>query len=221
LTLSLLLGYVLGAIPSSLIAGRLIKGRGFDLRQHGSGNAGATNAFRVLGPGAGVCVLCFDVLKGFAASAFAVTLAGGSVLSADPLALPIAAGSAAVLGHAYPVFCGFRGGKGVATAAGVMIAIYPTGLAHCSGVFAAVLILTGYVSAASICGSLSLPLFLMLWPPEIGRGSLALTGIAVLVPAFVILTHRANIRRLVSGTENRFEKIMLIRRLRRWIISGG
>jgi glycerol-3-phosphate acyltransferase PlsY len=184
--------YLLGAIPTSYLAGR--HGAGIDLRDHGSKNLGATNVYRVLGWRYAVPVGLFDIAKG----AVPVFLAQSRGPEAEWG--PLAVGIAAVLGHVFPVFMRFRGGKGVATAAGVVLALAPAALGVSALVWVAVLAATGFVSLASILGAVSFPVAVRFLAPS----SSYMLWMGVVLAAFIVYTHRSNIRRLVRGTENRF-----------------
>jgi len=183
--------YLLGSFPTSYVASRY--GAGIDLRQRGSGNLGATNVYRVLGWRYAVPVGLFDVAKG----AVPVFLVRGT--SALPW-LPLAVGAAAVLGHVFSVFVRFHGGKGVATAAGVVLALAPSALAVSAVVWLVLLKTTGYMSLASLAGAASFPIAVRLLTPS-ERYAL---WVGIALAAFIVYTHRSNIRRLVTGTENRF-----------------
>lgn len=195
--LAIVISYVAGSIPSAYIAGRA---RGIDLRRHGSGNLGATNVIRVLGTKIGLVVFAFDVTKGALPVVFLPRYTDGSM----PLIwVAIACGAAAILGHARPVFLLFgRGGKGVATAAGVFLALAPVQTALTLIVFAVVLLTSGYVSLGSLIGATLLPILIAV---TLGARSPVFT-ISVLVALFVYWTHRANITRLRRGEEHRFGK---------------
>jgi glycerol-3-phosphate acyltransferase PlsY len=206
LVMIIVLSYVAGSVPTSIVVGRVL--RGIDIRQHGSGNAGATNVLRVLGWKPALVVVVVDVFKGFAA---AYWIAGLHVFPTSldlPGSLtPILAGMAAVLGHTYTVFAGFRGGKGVGTAAGMLIALFPLAVLVCLPVFVLVIILTGYVSLGSMLTAVSLPLALLLFQVTgVRQVDLYLFIFSLLIPLFIIFTHRSNIKRLLSGSENRFDK---------------
>ena len=189
----LLGGYLMGSIPTSYLAARF--GAGIDLREHGSRNLGATNVYRVLGWKYAVPVGLFDVAKG------SVPVLLASRWSDEPW-LPLAVGVAAVLGHVFTVFMRFKGGKGVATAAGVVLALAPTALGVSALVWLAVLTATGYMSVASMLGAITFPVAVRVLEP--GDNYALVIGIALAV--FIIYTHRSNIRRLLNGTENRFGK---------------
>ena len=184
--------YLIGSIPTSYLAGRL--GAGIDLRKHGSKNLGATNVYRLLGWKYAVPVGLFDIMKG----AVPVALLGPRV-SPEPW-VPLALGGAAVLGHVFSVFVKFRGGKGVATATGVVLALAPAALGLSIVVWAVALAATGYVSLASILGAAAFPAAVRMTEPHDGY-TLAL-GVAL--AALIVFTHRNNISRLASGRENRF-----------------
>lgn len=191
----LVLGYVLGSIPFAWLAGRA---RGVDLRQHGSGNLGATNAIRVLGARIGGAVYLLDTLKGFVA-AFVLPRALGVAPGA---AWAIAFGIAAVAGHVRPLFLRFqRGGKGVATAGGVFFGLAPLATGVAFVVFALALVATGYASVGSMAAAVVLPLAILLFQ---GGASVELIGVALAMAVFVFWSHRANISRLRRGEENRF-----------------
>jgi glycerol-3-phosphate acyltransferase PlsY len=194
LALALLFAYLVGAIPTSWIAARV--GAGMDLRQHGSRNLGATNLYRALGWRYAVPVGLFDVAKGSV-----------PVLVLPPLAhpapapwVPLAIGVAAILGHVFSVFVRFRGGKGVATAAGVVLALAPIPLLVSAAVWVAVLKGWGFVSLASITAAVTFPLAVWL----IGAGNRYVLPMGAAIAAFILFTHRANLRRLRAGTETRF-----------------
>jgi len=189
--LFLLLAYLLGSLPSSYVAGRL---RGVDLREQGSGNLGATNVYRVLGAVAAVPVVIFDVAKGFVPA----SLFPGWDGSADAR-LAIAYGLAAIAGHVWPVFLKFRGGKGVATGAGVLLALAPLTTVLALLIWIGVVSLTRYVSVASMTAATLVPLLAVLLDAP---G--ATVAFCVVVAGFVWWTHRSNLRRLVDGTEHRF-----------------
>ena len=189
----LLASYLVGAIPTSYIAGRLF--RGIDLREHGSKNLGATNVYRTLGWRYAIPVGLFDIAKG----AVPVLVLAPQVSDSQLFAL--ACGIAAILGHVFSVFVRFRGGKGVATAAGVMLGLTPLALGVAALAWLVVVALTGYVSLASIAAAAVFPVavhFLgRLDRPEI-------LWLDALVAAAIIWLHRGNIRRLLNGTESRF-----------------
>src|SRR5690242_2269675 len=194
---ALVLSYLSGSIPFAAIAGKL---RGVDLRKQGSGNLGATNVFRVLGWKIGLTVFLLDALKG----ALPVLLLAPRVVSPrDPVVWAIACGIAAIAGHVRPLFLGLRkGGKGVATAAGVFFALAPIPMLITFVVFVAIVLGTGYVSLGSLVAAALLPVLLL---ATHGAGS-PLFLVSVAIACFVYWTHRANIGRLRRGEEHRFGK---------------
>jgi acyl phosphate:glycerol-3-phosphate acyltransferase len=197
LVLALIAAYALGSIPAAHLAG---KWKGIDLRKHGSGNLGATNVFRVLGPRVGSVVFAFDMLKGAIPVAYFWRWVDPAILA--PPVVQILCGIAAIAGHVRPLWLGFgKGGKGVATAGGVFLALAPveTGLALAA--FALTLFASGYVSLGSMIAAVLLPTLLL-----IRDGVSPLFGVCATIAVFVFWTHRANIQRLRQGTENRFGK---------------
>ena len=189
----LLASYLMGAIPTSYLLSRLFAG--IDLRAHGSGNLGATNLYRVLGWKYAIPAAAIDIAKGTVPVLLFAPQVSGSQLFA------LACGAAAILGHVFSVFVGFKGGKGVATAAGVMLGLAPLALAVSAVVWVVLVRLTGYVSVGSIAAAAVLPLAVYLLQDS---SSPALVWIAAAIAAAVILLHRKNIQRLLKGTENRF-----------------
>jgi glycerol-3-phosphate acyltransferase PlsY len=185
--------YLLGSIPTGFL---LAKARGLDIRAVGSGNIGATNVFRALGRTAGSLVLLADAAKGFAAC----TLLPLVVSSASPArgALTILAGVCAVLGHNYTCWLGFRGGKGIATSAGVLAAWMPLALGLAAAVWLVTFVVSRFVSLASIAAATALPFGVWLT-----SGNLTLILISVGLSVMAIFKHRSNIQRLLSGTEHR------------------
>lgn len=201
ITLGLVLlffSYLLGSIPTAVWIGRLFYGT--DVREHGSGNAGATNTFRVLGKRAGVPVLVIDALKGWLAVMLPVWFLGGFDSPVLFENFRVLCGAFAVLGHIFPVFAGFRGGKGVATLLGVAFGMFPIAALCGVGLFMLVLLLTHYVSLGSILASVGYGLFLLLVEKVHHDASIIF---AITIPVLVILTHKANIRRLINGNESR------------------
>jgi len=184
--------YLVGAIPTSYLAGRL--GRGIDLREHGSKNLGATNVYRVLGWKYAVPVGLIDMAKGALPVALFPRWAHGAAW------LPVVLGTAAVLGHMFSPYVRFRGGKGVATAAGMFLALAPVAIAVSAAVWAGVLWFSGYVSVSSLAAALLFPIWTHLTVPDAPYTFWASVALAVLI----VFSHRANIRRLLDGTEHRF-----------------
>lgn len=196
--LAVLLSYVSGSIPAAYLAG---KWSGVDLRAHGSGNLGATNVLRVLGAKIGLLVFAVDIAKGAIPVRWLPPMTGTSGSTQTWIA--VACGVAAILGHIRPVFLGFsKGGKGVATACGVFLALAPLQTLLSLVIFTVVVMSSGYVSLASLTAAVSLPVLLAV---SVGWQS-PLFMVSVLTMVFVFWTHRANIQRLRSGTEYRFGK---------------
>lgn len=188
--------YLVGAIPSSYIMGRLL--RGIDLREHGSGNLGAANTFRVLGLKAALPVLLFDVGKGFVAVWLFSRLGGGGI------AYTLLAALSVVIGHNYSVFVRFSGGKGVGTTAGAFLALAPAALGMCFALWVLALLVSRIVSVASMTAAAFLPFSILIANHFFGAGThFAVTVLACAVAAFVLIKHRSNIRRLREGTEKR------------------
>jgi acyl phosphate:glycerol-3-phosphate acyltransferase len=196
------IGYLLGSCPNGFLVSRA---RGVDIRMHGSGNIGATNVLRVLGKKWGYLVFALDTLKGFAAVRFAFSLA--SAINPDGPhrdLVGIAGGLACILGHTFPVWLRFRGGKGVATSAGVLLGLMPLAMVS---VFVVWLILfkgTHYVSVASIGAAFALPLFVTLYLRIKMLTGASLLPFSILIAGVVIWRHRSNIKRLLHGKEQRF-----------------
>ena len=187
----LIAAYLAGAAPAGYIITKLLKG--FDIRKHGSGNPGATNVFRVVGAGAGAATLLFDFSKGF----LPVFLAAKFFDNVTPLFL-ILTGLAAIAGHVWTVFLRFRGGKGVATGAGVFVALMPLPALYAACVFAAVLFATRYVSVSSMTAAATLPLWAFLHGEP-----LSLILFCALAAIIIIARHRSNITKLIAGTEGK------------------
>jgi acyl phosphate:glycerol-3-phosphate acyltransferase len=198
IVLAFLLAYLLGSVATAVWIGKIF--HGIDVREHGSGNAGATNTIRVLGWKTGVPVLLIDILKGWLAAMLPVifSLAGhGTALLTN---LQILAGVSAIIGHIFPVFAGFRGGKGVATIMGVLLAIHPLLTLACLGVFMCVLLITGYVSVSSMIAGFAFPVFLFLF---FDTPSVFFKIFSVVVAVAMVITHRKNISRLLKGEESK------------------
>lgn len=203
------MSYLVGSIPTSIWVGKLFKG--VDIRKHGSGNAGATNTFRLLGWKPGVVVLAFDFFKGFASSYWISLLAyhigSGPVSLFDfwevhPF-LQIVCGIVAIIGHMFPLYANFDGGKGMATAAGMLCGIEPVSVGIAAVVFLVVMLLSRYVSLASLIAAFIYPLVLVILRYGLGwaiDGSILIFG--ALAGIGIIIKHRGNIKRLLNGTEN-------------------
>ena len=195
--LALLGAYLLGSIPTAVWIGKYFYN--IDVREYGSGNAGATNVFRVLGKKAGVPVLLIDVLKGFLAVSLAYTSA--YPINSNPfINLQLVLGIASLVGHIFPVFASFRGGKGIATLLGMAIGIdYALALA-CIALFLLVLLLTKYVSLSSILATVSFPVFAIFF---FKRDEPLLIAFGIVAIIIVVLTHQKNIKKLWEGEENK------------------
>jgi glycerol-3-phosphate acyltransferase PlsY len=205
----LFISYVLGSIPSAIWVGKAFKG--VDVREHGSGNAGTTNTFRVLGISAGVTVFAMDFMKGFIPSFWLSAVAFD--LFSGPLAPPawdveaflkIACGLFAVIGHMYPIFARFKGGKGAATACGMLFGVEPVSIAISFVMFGLIIFVTKYVSLASITATLLYPINLLVMKYGLNLevdGSIIV--FAIICATGIIYRHRTNIQRLKDGTENR------------------
>ena len=194
IALLLLAAYLIGAFPSSYVVGKLV--RGIDLREHGSGNLGATNAFRVLGWKAATPVFILDILKGWLPTFVFPRF------DDDPRwEWALAYGAAAIVGHVFSVYVRFKGGKGVATSAGVFLALAPVAILITTVVWGSLLWITGIVSIASIAAAATLPVaVLVLDQPR------AVVALAIALSVFVIFKHRSNIGRLMRGEEPSFRK---------------
>lgn len=196
--LLVIIAYFIGSIPTALIISKSFFG--IDIRNYGSGNMGATNAFRILGSKWGTLIMVLDILKGMSAVAlcyFVPDYIGNDLQQTNFM---IALGLGAVIGHIFPVFAQFKGGKGVATLLGMLLAVQPVIAVACVGVFVVVLFLTRYVSLSSILGAIMLPISVIwIWNEDV----LTYRIFAVLVAFLVIITHQKNIGRLIKGAENR------------------
>lgn len=194
----LFLAYLIGSIPTAVWLGKYFFN--VDIREFGSGNAGATNTFRVLGTKAGVAVMCFDMFKGFISANLAYIVAHYDTGTDQFINFQITLGMSAVVGHIFPAFAGFRGGKGIATLLGMVLAIHPYAALLCVAIFITTLLLTNYVSLSSIFASISFPL-LMMFHYTSAEPSLRIFGVAVAI--LVITTHQKNIERLLKGKESK------------------
>jgi glycerol-3-phosphate acyltransferase PlsY len=197
-------GYLLGSFPSGLIISRA---RGLDIRKHGSGNIGATNVLRVLGKKWGYLVFGLDALKGFAAVriAFAMAVGAGPATTQREL-VAIAGGLACILGHTFPIWLRFRGGKGVATSAGVLLGLMPLAVLSVFAVWVILFRFTRYVSIASIGAAVALPFFVLLYLRlDLLTGAILLP-FSILIAGVVVWRHRSNMKRLFQGKEQRFDQ---------------
>lgn len=194
----IIIAYLLGSIPTAIIISKRFFN--IDIRDYGSGNMGATNTFRVLGSKYGTIVMVCDILKGMAAVGLFYFLPYYLHNEVDRTNFMIGLGLAAVLGHVFPIFAGFKGGKGVATLFGMILAVQPVVAVSCVGVFIIVLYLTRYVSLSSILGALMLPVsVLWIW----NEHETMYRIFALLVAAMVVFTHQKNIGRILRGVESR------------------
>lgn len=194
----LLLAYLLGSIPTSVWLGKAFKGT--DLRQHGSGNAGTTNAFRVLGKPIGIIVLIVDMGKGLLAVSLSFLQSEMAPGSESLMILRIGLGVLAVIGHIFPVFAGFKGGKGVATMAGVGLALHPLAALAAMGVYLLVFLITKVSALGSLLAVITYPVWIIFVFQTDYR---SLQIFSIFVPILVIFTHRSNISRLLKGNENK------------------
>lgn len=193
-----------GSLPFGYLAGKL---KGIDIRQHGSGNIGATNVLRVLGKGIGIPVFILDMLKGLLPTLLAGYVMNRLGAGENVAALvSVLAAAASVLGHNYTFWLGFKGGKGIATSTGALLGLAPLALLIVLLVWIVVFYSTRYVALASIVAAMALPIAmagLMTWQ---GTWNQVLLGFGIVMGVLAVVRHRANIQRLLSGTENRFEK---------------
>jgi acyl phosphate:glycerol-3-phosphate acyltransferase len=194
----LLLAYLLGSVSTALIVGKV--GYGIDIREHGSGNAGATNTFRVLGQKAGIIVMIGDIMKGVIAVQLVRLHPGILITTDDFVNFQVVLGIASVVGHVFPIWSQFRGGKGIATLFGMVLSIQPSAAALLVVVFVLMLLITQYVSLSSISASLSFPIIILVIfrEPELMYRIFAIAAALV-----VVITHHKNINRLMQGNESK------------------
>ncbi len=209
----LFISYLMGSIPSAIWVGKIFKG--VDVREHGSGNAGTTNTFRVLGVPFGITVFVMDFMKGFVPSFWLSALAFTLIEAPfnGPLAPPlwdveaflkISCGLFAVVGHMFPIFANFKGGKGAATACGMLFGVEPISISISAAIFVIVILVTKYVSLASMLSSFFYPITLLIMKYGLGfdvDGSIII--FSVLVASGIIYRHKSNIQRLKDGTESK------------------
>ncbi len=196
--LGLILAYLIGSIPSAVWVGRTFYN--IDVREYGSGNAGATNTFRVLGKRAGIPVLIMDIAKGFFAVKIAYVIGDYDKNVPDLfIDYELALAVCGLLGHIFPVYVGFRGGKGVATMLGILFAVHPKAALICAGVFMISLFISGYVSLSSILSGLTFPVVIMVFYST--NSSINIFSLAVTI--LILVTHQRNIERLIKGEESR------------------
>jgi glycerol-3-phosphate acyltransferase PlsY len=196
--LLIVIAYLIGSIPTALWVSRAFFG--IDIREYGSGNAGATNTFRVLGSRWGTFVMIMDVLKGVAATSLYILLPYYMTSEWDRTNFMVGLGLAAVLGHIFPLWADFRGGKGVATLFGMVLAIQPLVAVCCVGVFLLVLYLTRFVSLSSILASIAFAVFILV---IFNEKEPLYRAFAIAVALLVVLTHQKNITRLLRGSESK------------------
>ena len=195
---ALILAYLIGSIPSAVWVGRTFYG--IDVREYGSGNAGATNTFRVLGKNAGIPVLIMDIAKGFLAVKLATIFGNYPQESQQYVNFKLVLGISALIGHIFPIYVGFRGGKGVATLLGILSAVHPQAAAVCAGVFTLMLLSSHYVSLSSISAAITYPIVMMfVFHETVPTVNIFAMAISILV----LVTHQKNIERLIKGTESR------------------
>ena len=201
--LLIILCYLLGSISGSVVLGKL---KGIDIRKSGSGNAGATNAFRTVGPVFAISVLIIDIMKSY----IPLMLMLQYLTSLSEFNL-ILCGLAAVLGHVYPIFHEFKGGKGAGTLVGIVIALFPESIIYILLIWILVIVITGYVGLSTVLSGIVLIIITHLKYPD---GLLSPFGYFTLaIGLFLIFTHRSNIKRMLNGNENQFEKIMILKKL--------
>ncbi len=195
--LGLLAAYLVGSIPSAVWVGRTFYN--IDVREYGSGNAGATNAFRVLGKKPGIVVLIMDILKGFLAVKLAYFMGDYDSQSPEFIDFELALAVCGIMGHIFPVFVGFRGGKGVATMLGILIGIHPQAAIFCATTFIVTLYLSGYVSLSSMVSGIVFPVVIMVFYST--NSSINIFSLAVAI--LILVTHQRNIERIIRGEESR------------------
>ena len=196
-----LLAYLTGAFPSAVWVGKTFYN--IDVREYGSGNAGATNTFRVLGKGAGIPVLFMDIFKGWLSVSYVNFISNADALSPELFfENQLAFGIAAVIGHLFPIYTGFRGGKGIATMLGLLIGLQPFAALFSFIVFVVVSLISKYVSLASVIASFAFPIFVIL---VLGSINPSLNLFAIFVPILSLITHQKNIERLVRGEETKIK----------------
>ena len=195
----ILLAYLTGSVPSAVWVGKTFFN--IDVREYGSGNAGATNTFRVLGKLAGIPVLFMDIVKGWIAVNYVWLLGNVSSLSSELFfENQLAFGIAAVIGHLFPIYTGFRGGKGIATMLGILIGLAPYAAIFSLFIFILVFLISRYVSLSSMIASIAFPLFVMFIWNSINQ---SLNLFAIFVPILSLITHQKNIERLIRGEETK------------------
>ncbi len=195
--IGLLVAYLVGSIPSAVWVGRTFYN--IDVREYGSGNAGATNTFRVLGRKPGIVVLIMDILKGFLAVKLAFIMGDYDSQSPEFIDYELALAVCGIMGHIFPVFVGFRGGKGVATMLGILIGIHPQAAVICALSFIVTLYLSGYVSLSSMISGIVFPIVIMVFYST--NSSINIFSLAVAI--LILVTHQRNIERIIRKEESR------------------
>jgi len=209
LIIKFILSYLLGSVSGAMLIGKL---KGVDIREMGSGNAGGTNAFRTMGTAFALGVVLIDIFKGFIAVKFVPSLNLGSIIMTNTMdieLLHILCGIGVMMGHVYPIYHRFKGGKGAGPTVGVLAALSPILLIICLPVWLITLICTGFVGLSTIIAGITLPISSCIL---YNNGIYSPFGLfLVMVAVFIIYTHRSNIRRMIAGNENRFEKLMILK----------
>jgi len=197
---TLVFAYLLGSIPTAIWVGKIFYN--IDIREHGSGNAGATNAIRVLGAKAGIPVFIIDMLKGYAAVRLLYLTDFYIPETGDFVNFQLALGLAALIGHIFPLYANFRGGKGVATLTGIILALHPMATLFTLGVFTIVLIITRFVSLSSMIAAFTFPLTLVFF---FSTSTPSLIVFSMIIAILLLFTHQKNIERLLKGEESKFK----------------
>ncbi len=208
LILIIALSYLAGSIPTSIMVSKYFYG--FDIRTKGSKNAGGTNVFRILGWKPGLLVILVDIGKGVLATLLIsqIRIGGETLASIPPVLIQLLAGIAAIVGHIWTIFAGFKGGKGVGTAAGVFISLYPVAILICFLIWISLVLFVRIVSVASMIAAICLPITLFIMKTFFQTPvHLILFYLSILLAILIVFTHRSNVRRLLQGTENRFQPI--------------
>ena len=206
--INIILSYLLGSISGSMILGKI---KGVDIRTMGSGNAGGTNAFRSIGPLFALGVVMIDIAKGIISVLFISLLTFYSYISTDFYStIQVLCGVAAVIGHVYPLYYNFKGGKGAGTLIGVVGVLFPGSIVYALCSWILILIITGFVGLGTIIASIVLVLVTYFLYP--GGLSSPFGILSILMALFIIFTHRSNIQRMLNGTENQFKKAMIFRK---------
>ena len=207
--INIILSYLLGSISGSMILGKI---KGVDIRTMGSGNAGGTNAFRSIGPLFALGVVMIDIAKGIISVLFISSLTFYSYISTDFYStIQVLCGVAAVIGHVYPLYYNFKGGKGAGTLIGVVGVLFPESIVYALCSWILILIITGFVGLGTIIASIVLVLVTYFLYP--GGLSSPFGILSILMALFIIFTHRSNIQRMLNGTENQFKKAMIFKRI--------